>query len=99
MLFAKSTFAVALFALSNVVAAASTPACLLQVVGPETPGDLKGICKTNSDEIQSSIRDVCGDDAQEALNFYSDVCEEAGYEVGASIFLGQETFRHIADSA
>jgi hypothetical protein len=54
---------------------------------PETPGDFKGLCKTNGDEIQSSIRDVCGDDAKEALNYYSDVCEEAGYEVGAYIFL------------
>jgi hypothetical protein len=65
---------------------------------PETPGDLKGLCKTNGDEIQSSIRDVCGDDAKEALNYYSDVCEEAGYEVGAYIFLNKRISGYIADS-
>ncbi|KAL2867869.1 putative GPI anchored cell wall protein [Aspergillus lucknowensis] len=83
MLFAKSTLVVALFALSN-VATASTPACLLQVVGPENPGDLKGICKTNGDDIQSSLRDACGDDAQEALKFYSSVCKDAGFNVDIS---------------
>ncbi|KAL3437715.1 hypothetical protein BDV09DRAFT_161828 [Aspergillus tetrazonus] len=86
MLFAKSTVFVALFALGKVVAAAgtSTPACLLTVVGPENPGDLKAICKTNGDEIQTSIRDVCGDDAKDALNYYAGVCKDAGYEVDIS---------------
>ncbi|KAL4763219.1 putative GPI anchored cell wall protein [Aspergillus foveolatus] len=86
MLFAKSTVFVTLFALSKVVAAAgtSTPACLLTVVGPENPGDLKAICKTNGDEIQTSIRDVCGDDAKDALNYYAGVCENTGYEVDIS---------------
>ncbi|KAL4740353.1 hypothetical protein BDV11DRAFT_185671 [Aspergillus similis] len=86
MLLAKSTVLVALFALGKVVAAAgtSTPACLLTVVGPETPGDLKAICKTNGDEIQTSIRDVCGDDAKDALNYYASVCKDAGYEVDIS---------------
>ncbi|KAL4775453.1 hypothetical protein BDW60DRAFT_178035 [Aspergillus nidulans var. acristatus] len=86
MLFAKSTVLVALFALGKVVAAAgtTTPACLLTVVGPENPGDLKAICKTNGDEIQTSIRDVCGDDAKDALNYYAGVCKDAGYEVDIS---------------
>ncbi|KAL4755199.1 hypothetical protein BDW72DRAFT_164335 [Aspergillus terricola var. indicus] len=86
MLFTKSTVLVALFALGKVVAAAgtSTPACLLTVVGPENPGDLKAICKTNGDEIQTSIRDVCGDDAKDALNYYASVCKDAGYEVDIS---------------
>ncbi|KAL4921189.1 hypothetical protein BDW62DRAFT_175110 [Aspergillus aurantiobrunneus] len=83
MLFAKSTALVALFALGKVVAAAGTgtPACLLNVVGPENPGNLKAICKTNGDEIQSSIRDVCGDEAQDALKFYGNVCKDGGFEV------------------
>ncbi|KAL6234225.1 hypothetical protein BDW75DRAFT_213061 [Aspergillus navahoensis] len=86
MLFAKSTVLIALFTLGKVVAAAgtSTPACLLAVVGPEKPGDLKGICKTNADEIQASIRDVCGDDAKDALSYYASVCKDAGYEVDIS---------------
>ncbi|KAL4819071.1 hypothetical protein BDW67DRAFT_155156 [Aspergillus spinulosporus] len=86
MLFAKSTVLVALFTLGKVVAAAgtSTPACLLTVVGPENPGNLKAICKTNGDEIQTSIRDVCGDDAKDALNYYASVCKDAGYEVDIS---------------
>ncbi|KAL4873129.1 hypothetical protein BDV12DRAFT_160426 [Aspergillus spectabilis] len=86
MLFAKSIFFVALFALGKVVAAAGTgtPACLLTVVGPETPGDLKALCKTNGDEIQSSIRDECGDDAKDALKYYASVCDDAGFEVDIS---------------
>ncbi|KAL3481574.1 hypothetical protein BJX99DRAFT_218524 [Aspergillus californicus] len=86
MLFAKSTLFVALFALSKIVAATgtTTPACLLQVVGPEQPGDLKTNCKTNGDEIQSSIRDVCGDDAQAALKYYAGVCEDGGFKVDVS---------------
>ncbi|KAL5000683.1 hypothetical protein BDV10DRAFT_183157 [Aspergillus recurvatus] len=86
MLFAKSTVLVTLLALGKVVAAAgtSTPACLLTVVGPEKPGDLKGICKTNGDEIQASIQDVCGDDAKDALSYYASVCKDAGYEVDIS---------------
>ncbi|KAL4978104.1 hypothetical protein BDW66DRAFT_25185 [Aspergillus desertorum] len=86
MLFAKSAVLVALFALGKVVAAAgtSTPACLLNVVGPKKPGDLKGICKTNGDEIQTSIQDVCGDDAKDALSYYASVCKDADYEVDIS---------------
>ncbi|BCS28997.1 putative GPI anchored cell wall protein [Aspergillus puulaauensis] len=86
MLFAKSTVLVALFALGKVVAAAgtSTPACLLTVVGPENPGNLKAICKTNGKEIQSSIKDECGDDAKDALKYYAGVCKEAGFEVDTS---------------
>ncbi|KAL4927225.1 putative GPI anchored cell wall protein [Aspergillus undulatus] len=83
MLFAKSTALFTLFVLGKVVAAAGTgtPACLLTVVGPETPGDLKALCKTNAKEIQSSIKDECGDEAKDALKYYSSVCEDAGFEV------------------
>ncbi|OJJ53121.1 hypothetical protein ASPSYDRAFT_51224 [Aspergillus sydowii CBS 593.65] len=86
MLFAKSTVLIALFALGKVVAAAgtSTPACLLTVVGSENPGNLKAICKTNGKEIQSSIKDECGDDAKDALNYYAGVCKDAGFEVDTS---------------
>ncbi|KAL4937964.1 hypothetical protein BDV06DRAFT_65015 [Aspergillus oleicola] len=83
MLFAKSTALFALFALGKVVAAAGTgtPACLLTVVGPEDPSNLKALCKTNGKEIQTSIRDECGDDAKDALSYYSSVCKDAGFEV------------------
>ncbi|KAL4798824.1 hypothetical protein BDV19DRAFT_337767 [Aspergillus venezuelensis] len=86
MLFAKSTVLFALFALGKVVAAAGTgtPACLLTVVGPEDPSNLKGLCKTNAKEIQTSIRDECGDDAKDALSYYSSVCKDGGFEVDTS---------------
>lgn len=64
---------------------------------PENPGDLKAICKTNGDEIQTSIRDVCGDDAKDALNYYAGVCKDAGYEVGAYSSHTQYTGRALIE--
>jgi hypothetical protein len=65
---------------------------------PENPGNLKAICKTNGDEIQTSIRDVCGDDAKDALNYYAGVCKDAGYEVGAYSSHTQYTSRELIET-
>ncbi|OJJ03733.1 hypothetical protein ASPVEDRAFT_43230 [Aspergillus versicolor CBS 583.65] len=101
MLFAKSTVLVTLFALGKVIAAAgtSTPACLLTVVGPENPGNLKAICKTNGKEIQSSIKDECGDDAKDALKYYAGVCKDAGFEVDTSSSSDSSSSTSTSDSS
>ncbi|KAA8649169.1 putative GPI anchored cell wall protein [Aspergillus tanneri] len=79
MLFAKSTFLLSLFALSNIAAAAQSPACLISALGSEkTPGDLKAVCV---DRVQKKIADVCGDDKQEALKQFADTCSAAGHKV------------------
>ncbi|KAJ5718202.1 Period circadian protein [Penicillium malachiteum] len=79
MLF-KSTLALAFVALANIASSASTPACVLSVVGDTSnPDDLSAICSSKT--IQSTIESKCGDNADTALNFFSNTCKSNGFTV------------------
>ncbi|KAF7589658.1 hypothetical protein BBP40_003992 [Aspergillus hancockii] len=82
MLFAKSAIVFSFLALGNIAAAASTKACLLSAVGQQpNPADLKAVCVTNGEKVQSKIASLCGDDKQEALKQFADTCSSAGHKV------------------
>ncbi|KAJ5238576.1 hypothetical protein N7468_003195 [Penicillium chermesinum] len=84
MLF-KSTFALAFMALANLVTATTvqTPACLLTVMSKDTndPSRITSICTTQTKDIQSAIKDTCGSQSEDALNFYVKTCKENGQKV------------------
>ncbi|KAJ5745433.1 Period circadian protein [Penicillium odoratum] len=78
----KSTIALAFVALASIVAA-STPACIISVMGDTAnPDDLKTIC--GSKTIQSTIESKCGNNAQAGLKFFCNTCKSAGYTVVTS---------------
>ncbi|KAB8239868.1 hypothetical protein ETB97_002320 [Aspergillus alliaceus] len=82
MLFAKSALVLSFLALGNIAAAASTKACLLSALAQEPkPGDLKAVCVTNGEKVQSKIASLCGDDKEEALKQFADTCSSAGHKV------------------
>ncbi|KKK13909.1 hypothetical protein P175DRAFT_0561043 [Aspergillus ochraceoroseus IBT 24754] len=82
MFFTKSSLLVALFALSNLVVATGTPSCLLSAVGAQSdPANLKAVCVTNGDAVQSRIHDLCGSDAQDALEYFQSTCSTGGYKI------------------
>ncbi|KAJ6024333.1 Period circadian protein [Penicillium herquei] len=88
MLF-KSTLALAFVALAN-IASASTPACVLSVVGDTSnPDDLSSIC--GSKTIQSTIESKCGDNAETALKFFSNNCKSYGFTVAEAETNATET--------
>ncbi|KAL5363666.1 hypothetical protein BJX96DRAFT_178270 [Aspergillus floccosus] len=87
MYFPKSAFVFSFLALTN-IAAASTPACLLSAVGTtlSNPADLNDACVKNSDKLQKQIANTCGDDdLQDALDYYSKTCAQAGHKVDVNI--------------
>ncbi|KAJ5712770.1 Period circadian protein [Penicillium malachiteum] len=82
MLF-KSTLALAFVALANIASSASTPACVLSVVGDtNNPDDLSAICSSKT--IQSTIESKCGDNADTALKFFSNTCKTNGFTIESS---------------
>ncbi|KAE8351424.1 hypothetical protein BDV28DRAFT_137087 [Aspergillus coremiiformis] len=85
MLFAKSALVLSFLALGNIAAAASTKACLLSAVGQEPhPGDLKAVCITDGEKVQSRIASLCGDDKQAALKQFADICSSAGHKTAGN---------------
>ncbi|KAL4889066.1 hypothetical protein BDV59DRAFT_187491 [Aspergillus ambiguus] len=87
MYFPKSAVVFSFLALTN-IAAASTPACLLSAVGTtlSDPSNLKDACVKNSEKLENQITNLCSDDdRQDALNYYSKTCAQAGHKVGMSL--------------
>ncbi|EAU34628.1 predicted protein [Aspergillus terreus NIH2624] len=88
MYFPKSAIVFSFLALTNIAAAASTPACLLSAVGTtlSNPADFNEACVKNSDKLQKQIANTCSDDdLQDALNYYSKTCAQAGHKVDVNI--------------
>ncbi|GES62648.1 GPI anchored cell wall protein [Aspergillus terreus] len=88
MYFPKSAIVFSFLALTNIAAATSTPACLLSAVGTtlSNPADFNEACVKNSDKLQKQIANTCSDDdLQDALNYYSKTCAQAGHKVDVNI--------------
>ncbi|KAJ5191076.1 uncharacterized protein N7498_010061 [Penicillium cinerascens] len=82
MFFKKSTFALAFVALASIASAATTPACLLSVIGDtNNPANLVAICGDDAKKTESAISDQCGSGADSALKFFANTCTENGHKV------------------
>ncbi|KAJ5081515.1 Period circadian protein [Penicillium alfredii] len=85
MFFKKSAVALAFVALTNIVSAGQTPACLLSVIGnTPNPAKLSDICGSDAHKIQSAIEKECGDKSDAALKFFANTCKDAGHKVESS---------------
>ncbi|KAF2872679.1 hypothetical protein BDV95DRAFT_594004 [Massariosphaeria phaeospora] len=81
-MFSKTALFLAFTALTQLVAAAPPPACLLGAVNQyDDPSDLSAVC--GSDDATSKISKLCGDAADDALKAFADICESAGVEVSS----------------
>jgi len=80
----KTTFVLALFAVSK-LAMATPPACLLAAVNEQPdPSDLQSICGSKAGDVKSFLSDNCGSFTSEAMSAFKETCSEAGYTVSVS---------------
>jgi len=75
----RTVFAATFFALAQ-FAMASPPGCLLGAVNQyEDPSDIKAVCK--SKDLSSKVAELCGNDAEAAMEAIADICNDVDVDV------------------
>ncbi|KAI4960543.1 hypothetical protein J4E86_002165 [Alternaria arbusti] len=79
----RTVFAATFFALAQ-FAMASPPGCLLGAVNQyEDPSDIKAVCK--SKDLSSKVAELCGNDAEAAMEAIADICNDVDVDVSTAI--------------